>query len=195
MKFISALALLSAAVLATETNTEVQAETKTETEAQVDAQVEAQTETQTEAEANVSAEDLRRGALYYDDKVAQNYLSSHDAYVPLAKDFTHGQRAKFVRGDKKVSRRRPKKSDERNEGPLDERKDLHKGRTYDWREYKPDLHKGVDPYADCPVKAEELKHLDGPEYQAMSAMCKEELIWQKILSDGTRQKFFTGPEF
>ena len=31
MKFISALALLSAAVLATETNTEVQTETKTET--------------------------------------------------------------------------------------------------------------------------------------------------------------------
>jgi len=95
----------------------------------------------------------------------------------LAKDFTHGQRAKFVRGDIKVSRRRPDKTKERNEGPLDERKDLHKGRTYDWREYKPDLHKGVDPYADCPVKAEDRKHLDDPEYQAMSAMCKEELIW------------------
>lgn len=82
----------------------------------------------------------------------------------MAKDFTNGQRAKFVRGDIKVSRRRPDKKDERNEGPLDERKDLHKGRTYDWREYKPDLHKGVDPYSDCPVKAEERKNLDDPEY-------------------------------
>jgi hypothetical protein len=37
--------------------------------------------------------------------------------------------------------------------------------------------------------------LDTPEYQAMSAMCKEELIWKKLLTDGTRQMFFTGPEF
>ena len=165
MKFITSLALFVAAAAAAEAD----AEAKTETD--------------------------KRGALYHDDAKAQDYLGDHGAYVPLAKDFTDGQRAKFVRGDKKVARRRAAPSTARNEGELIPRKDLHKGRTYDWREYAPDLHKGVDPYAHCPMKAGDRKHLDGPEYQSMSAECKEEMIWQNILGDGTRQHFFTGPEF
>jgi len=29
----------------------------------------------------------------------------------------------------------------------------------------------------------------------MPAVCKEELMWQKMLKDGRRQRFFKGPEF
>jgi len=36
--------------------------------------------------------------------------------------------------------------------------------------------------------------LNTKEYQALSAECKMELIWQKVLQDGSAQRFFVGPE-
>jgi hypothetical protein len=77
---------------------------------------------------------------------------------------------------------------------LVEKKELHKGRTYDWREYEPNLYEGKDPYTECHYSGDK-NTLDTPEYQSLSAMCKEEIVWQNILTDGTRERFFTGPEF
>ena len=49
--------------------------------------------------------------------------------------------------------------------------------TYDWREYDPKRY-SFDPYAKCNFPEGEMrKKLDTPQYQNMSAMCKEELIW------------------
>lgn len=72
-------------------------------------------------------------------------------------------------------------------------KDAHKGKFRDWRDYDPNLHP-YDYYSECKFP-EETKHLDTEEYQRMSAKCKEELVWQKTLSDGRRERFYTGPEF
>lgn len=59
------------------------------------------------------------------------------------------------------------------------------------------LYDGRNPYDTCDFPEEDhfRKMLDRPEYQAMSAMCKEELIWQNCLEDGTRLRFFKGPDF
>lgn len=73
-------------------------------------------------------------------------------------------------------------------------KDEHKGFWRDWRDYDPYRYGGEDPYAHCKFP-EDTENLDTPEYQALSAICKEELIWQKILEDGRKEKFYVGPEF
>lgn len=36
---------------------------------------------------------------------------------------------------------------------------------------------------------------DTPEYQKLSAFCKEEMIWRMVLSDRRRERFYTGFEF
>jgi len=61
------------------------------------------------------------------------------------------------------------------DGTIDET-DKHVGRSYDWREYEPELYGGLDPVADCP-EIRYIKHLDTPEYQALPAICKEDVIW------------------
>lgn len=68
------------------------------------------------------------------------------------------------------------------------------GRFYDWREYEPELYGYSDPYAHC-VYPKDTDNLDTPEYQAMSAVCKEELIWSKVLIDERRERFYAGFEF
>jgi len=37
--------------------------------------------------------------------------------------------------------------------------------------------------------------LDTPQYQELPAICKEEMVWRKILEDDTRDRFYTGEEF
>lgn len=125
---------------------------------------------------------------------ADEYLRHYNAHIPKAEEIKAAPK-KGVRGGIKQSRRRdaPKGELDRFDG-LVLKKDDHKGRTYDWREYEPDLYDGKNPYGNC-VFPEDRDHLDTPEYQSMSAMCKEELIWQNILGDGTRERFFKGPEF
>ena len=99
MKFIPTLALLVAAVAATETDTTAKTAATIETTTETAATIETATETKTETTAETSTDSTTqtettsegaRGAHYYDDSKAQDYLSAHDAYVPLAKDFTDG---------------------------------------------------------------------------------------------------------
>ena len=40
-----------------------------------------------------------------------------------------------------------------------------------------------------------IDHLDTPQYQALSAACKEEIIWNKCIADRTPERFFVGNEF
>lgn len=67
------------------------------------------------------------------------------------------------------------------------------GRFYDERDNNPNW-KANNPYAHCKWPAE-TEFLDTPEYQAMPAICKKELIWQQVLIDERRQRFFTGYDF
>ena len=69
---------------------------------------------------------------------------------------------------------------ERPEGPF-----------YDWRDYEPGSQ--VDPYDVCYFPYTEA--LDTPQYQELPAICKEEMVWRKILEDDTRDRFYTGEEF
>ena len=68
------------------------------------------------------------------------------------------------------------------------------GKFHDWRDYAPNQFGGKDPYAHC-VYPEDTSHLDTPEYQALSAICKEELIWKLVLQDTRRERFYAGLEF
>jgi len=125
-----------------------------------------------------------------------DFLEGHRCTVPKVGDHV-GFESSGRRGGVQKPRRQPaavpvlEQTD--RDGTIDQR-DLHVGRTYDWREYEPELYGGLDPVADCPEIAH-IKHLDYPEYQALPAICKEDVIWKRALSDGTRQRFFTGPEF
>lgn len=49
-------------------------------------------------------------------------------------------------------------------------------------------------YSECP-NLDHLEHLDTAEYQAMSAKCKQELIWKRVKQDDTPERFFVGTEF
>ena len=50
--------------------------------------------------------------------------------------------------------------------------------------------------SDCDVeKWKKVKHLDTPDYQALSAWCKQQLIWERVNRDYTPEKFYTGDEF
>ena len=51
-----------------------------------------------------------------------------------------------------------------------------------------------EKYEECPKLAHD-EHLDTPEYQAMSAYCKQQLIWKKVIEDRTPERFFVGAEF
>ena len=64
---------------------------------------------------------------------------------------------------------------------------------HDFRDYDP-YYFGVSPeerFADCVWPKNPFK-LDTPDYQKLSAKCKEEVVWQNILMDSTREGFFTG---
>lgn len=39
------------------------------------------------------------------------------------------------------------------------------------------------------------RHLDTPDYQELSAFCKQEIIWTNVIKDRTPERFFVGPEF
>lgn len=64
---------------------------------------------------------------------------------------------------------------------------------YDWRTHDPTRFP-KDIYDDCKWP-KDVKNLDTPEYQMLSAKCKEELVWRNCLEDETRELFFVGPEF
>ena len=68
------------------------------------------------------------------------------------------------------------------------------GKFHDWRDYNLYQFGGIDPNALCVYPAD-TEDLDSPEYQALSASCKLELMWQKVLADTYREDFFVGPEF
>ena len=131
-----------------------------------------------------------------------SFLQGHNARIPKVGDVYEQPKApanlvRAPRGNAFVPRRRdpePEPLERNSKDGTVEGKDKHVGRTYDWREYEPELYGGVDPFAHCEWPAD-TEHLDTPEYQALPAICKQEIIWQKILQDGTRQRFFVGPEF
>ena len=54
----------------------------------------------------------------------------------------------------------------------------------------------VIDWQNCPVE-EFLKHknLDTPSYQALSAYCKSQIIWERVNRDHTPERFFVGNEF
>ena len=67
---------------------------------------------------------------------------------------------------------------------------------HDFRDYDP-YYYGVSPeerFADCVWPKNPFK-LDHPDYNKLSAKCKEEVVWQNILMDETREGFFTGQAF
>ena len=45
----------------------------------------------------------------------------------------------------------------------------------------------------CPEWKNE--NLDTPDYQALSAACKQQIMWKRVIADREPQKFFVGPEF
>ena len=99
----------------------------------------------------------------------------------------HGER-----GPIKVQRRRePPPGEEFQQAILPTRTS---GRFHDWRDYEPGRYGGRDPYAHC-VYPKEQERLDTPDYQAMPAICKLELMWQLALKDERRERFYTGFEF
>ena len=65
------------------------------------------------------------------------------------------------------------------------------GPFYDWRDWAPESQ--VDPYDVCDFP--ETDHFDTPDYQALPALCKTEMIWRKVLQDDLRERFYTGDEF
>lgn len=65
------------------------------------------------------------------------------------------------------------------------------GPFYDYRDWNP--YADEDPYDVCEFP--ETDHFDTPEYQALPAICKHEMIWRKVLQDDTRERFYTGTEF
>ena len=70
---------------------------------------------------------------------------------------------------------------------------------HDWRDHDPERYGGTNPYRKCvwPKTTDEhgfTEHLDSQEYQALSALCKSEVVWRNILSDVQREDFFVGPE-
>lgn len=46
----------------------------------------------------------------------------------------------------------------------------------------------------CP-DMEHLEYFDTPEYQAMSASCKKELIWKRVTANDTVNRFFVATEY
>ena len=46
----------------------------------------------------------------------------------------------------------------------------------------------------CP-NMEHLEHFDTPDYQAMSAACKKELIWKRVTDSDTVNRYFVATEF
>ena len=103
------------------------------------------------------------------------YLSSFGAYVPQKNEETipyseagpKKATGKAQRGHIRQPRRRDAKQPPLDphgvEGITDLRPNAHNGRFYDWRDYEPDLHGGVDPYAHC-VNPKDTQNLDTPEY-------------------------------
>ena len=65
-----------------------------------------------------------------------------------------------------------------------------------WNQYQPEFFDYEAPYYEepCPDMSE-LEHFDTPEYQAMSAKCKQDLIWSRVIEDRTPERFFVGAEF
>ena len=106
------------------------------------------------------------------------------------------------RGEHDQPRRREERPLEDQPKVLNIRDD---GKFHDFRDYEPDKYGGADIFSDCHWPKGTLdKHsqiintmpdLDTPEYQALSAKCKEELIWRLTLQDPRREGFFKGYQF
>lgn len=60
--------------------------------------------------------------------------------------------------------------------------------------YEPEYKAPAADYQECP-DMEHLEHFDTPEYQSMSAYCKQQLIWKRVIEDRTPERFFVGNEF
>ena len=52
----------------------------------------------------------------------------------------------------------------------------------------------VESYSECPDLGD-IEHFDTPAYQAMSAYCKQQLIWKRVIENRTPERFFVGAEF
>lgn len=124
-----------------------------------------------------------------DYHLKDNYGS--DLYHELPYDYYYATGVEFKRGPQKVKRRRAPKPGPESQPEV--KATRNNGRFYDWRDYEPHLYKD-DPYAYC-VWPKNTDHLDTPEYQALSALCKEELIWRLSLKDERRERFYAGFEF
>lgn len=79
------------------------------------------------------------------------------------------------------------------------------GRFHDFRDYDNEYPKDHDHFRDCKWPkgtldrysniVNTMPNLDTPEYQILSARCKQELIWRLTLQDPRREGFFVGYDF
>lgn len=153
MKQILATALIIAAVAATEVD--INAETSTLADS-------------LNEDAFLSAKGAFVPSLEddYENQIADPYVPGIDYGDVEALHASHGYDAGHVHADKDVcangacvhrghikqKRRRPPPVEDlaqTTEDGVTGNKDQHKGRTYDWREYEPQLYGGEDPYAAC----------------------------------------------
>ena len=127
----------------------------------------------------------------------QSYLRSRNAHVPEQQSFREisGSFNLPLRGGypaRKIPREGlPDRDAGHQKIPADS--------YFDWRDYEPDRYGGTNPYHGCvwPKTTDRhgiTEHLDTKEYQALSALCKSEVVWRNILSDIQREDFFVGPE-
>ena len=173
MKFLSALILASFAATshAIETDTETSAEAKIEGESE-DAYL-------NRFDANVPKVGQYTEPVYQRSKVEGPAVG----YGPDLTDF---------RGPEKQPRRRDPPTPEKGQPEIIQNRT--DGKFHDWREYDPFKYDGKDPYAHCVFNGDRAK-LDTPEYNALSSLCKLEVIWQNVLQDTRRERFYTGFEF
>ena len=125
-------------------------------------------------------------------KIEKKYPKEPVEYVDRKEDSYTG-RSDGVRGSVKQSRRQEKPAEVFTDQP-EVKVTRTNGRYYDWRDYDTNRYGGKNPYDEC-VFPEDTSHLDTPQYQALSAMCKTELMWKLILPDKRRERFYTGYEF
>mmetsp|Transcript_35266 Transcript_35266/g.43129 ORF Transcript_35266/g.43129 Transcript_35266/m.43129 type:complete len:331 (+) Transcript_35266:183-1175(+) len=128
----------------------------------------------------------------------EQYLRRFNAYEPRLGEYSGNEATEIKatrgsRGGLKTPRRRGPAKDVAAVRPKinPNRED---GKYHDWRDYDADVYGGKDPYAEC-VYPQDTEQLDTPDYQALSAICKDELIWTKVLQDTRRERFYTGYEF
>ena len=172
---LSAL-LLATAVLAAETTTDTTAESETE------------------HYGHSHSNDYHNDDDSYDNYGRGNYrdyLKDQGAHEPsydepFARGPVHVAHLKFAH--------RQEKARAGGEFGLEEHEPIPHKQFFDYRDYDPYYYGDGDRFADCVWPKDQLQ-LDTPEYQNLSAKCKEEVIWQNILMDSVREKFFTGNGF